>query len=348
MKGNIEKALFELYYVGQAREEMKQTFVSEKITMLKNLKDFFFDEKIAIEDARKVMSYLVQSINDYMPAKTSKNAVIALFESELKDIGNFWGYINNVEYAKSSLYGTTHSERFKIYLAEKNQVTSILDVQRDILGSDVIVAETPSDVQAEVERVLTASGATSVVVEEMDDVQKRYVNVAASLGGYEFNGEYDRDYGYLRNVYAYGQLISESNVKVDALASLLSKTLSSVVSTTGLDVKKAVPRDSSEEASIIAETNAQKIAKTIIAKQVIEAGFNATMEDVDILDPTIALYRINGVSLITNSNMKVSFDYLANDSIVKNIYIQVGSEGKSVAGELPFDTLKDVVSSENI
>lgn len=348
MKGNIEKALFELYYAGQAREEMKQTFVSEKITMLKNLKDFFFDEKIAIEDARKVMSYLVQSINDYMPAKTSKNAVVALFESELKDIGNFWGYINNVEYAKSSLYGTTHAERFKVYLAEKSQVTNILDVQRDILGSDVIVAETPADVQAEVERVLIASGATSVVVEEMDDVQKRYVNVAASLGGYEFNGEYDRDYGYLRNVYAYGQLISESNVKVDALASLLSKTLSSVVSTTGLDVKKAVPRDASEEASIIAETNAQKIAKTIIAKQVIEAGFNATMEDVDILDPTIALYRINGVSLTTNSNMKVSFDYLANDSIAKNIYIQVGSEGKSVAGEVPFNTLKDMVSSENI
>jgi len=348
MKGDIEKALFELYYVGQAREEMKQTFVSEKIAMLKGLKDFFFDEKIAIEDARKVMSYLVQSINDYMPAKTSKNAVISLFESELKDVGNFWGYINNVEYAKSSLYGTTHAERFKVYLAEKSQVTSILDVQRDILGTDVIVAETPSDVQGEVERVLTASGATSVVVEKLKDVQKRYVNVSASLGGYEFNGEYDRDYGYLRNVYAYGQLISESNVKVDALASLLSKTLSDVVANTGLDVRKAVPRDASESAELIAETNAQKIAKTIIAKNVIEAGFNATMEDVDILDPTIALYRINGVSLTGGSNIKVSFDYYANDSIAKNIYIQDGGEGKSIEGEVPFNTLKDIVSNEKI
>lgn len=348
MKDGIEKALYDLYYVGQSREEMKQTFVSKKIAMLKNLRDYFFNEKIAIEDARKVMSYLVQSINEYMPAKTSTNAVMALFESELKDIGNFWGYINNVEYAKSSLYGATHTERFKVYLTEKNQVTSILDVQRDILGTDVIIAETPEDVRNEINRVFTSSGASSVVVEKLDDIQKRYVNVSAVIGGYEFNGEYDRDYGYLRNVYSYGQLISETNVKIDSLPALLSKALSSVVSTAGVDVKKAVPRDASTEAFIVAETNAQKIAKTIVAKKVIEAGFNATMEDIDILDPTIALYRVNGVAVTGNPEIKVSFDYLANDAVVKNIYLQQGSEGKSVTGEIPFATLKDIVLDEKI
>jgi len=348
MKASIEKALFDMYYSGQSREEIKQTIVSEKIAMLKTLRDFFFNEKIAIDDARKVMSFLVQNINDYMPAKTSKNAVIALFQSELKDIGNFWGYINNVEYAKSSLYGTTHVERFKVYLTEKSQVTSILDVQRDILGTDVIVAETPEDVQAEIEKVMSSYGANSIVVEKPDDVQKRYVKVSASLGGYEFNGEYDRDYGYLKNVYAYGQLISASNIKVDALSSLLSKALSDVVATVGVDIKKAVPRDASENAELIAETNAQKIAKTLIAKKVIEAGFNATMENVDILDPTIALYRINGVTLTSSSNIKVSFDYSANDSLVKNVYVQNGSEGKSLAGDVPLETLKDVILNEKI
>lgn len=344
MKGKIENELFKLYYGGQSKEELKQSFVSEKISLLNTLENFFFDEEIGLGDAKDVMTYLIQSIDDYMPAKTSKNAVMQLFENELKDIGNFWGYINSAEYSKSSLYGENHKQRFAVYLEEKNQVTSILDVQRDILGGNVIVAETPEDIKHEIEKTFSEAGASSVKVGEVSDVHERFVKVSAVISSYEFNADYDRDYGYVKNVYAYGEKISESNVKIDALPQLLSKALSGIVKIADTNVNKPVPRNA--DASVTSETNAQKIAKTIIAKKMVEAGLSVTLEDVDVLDSTIALYRINNVPVEGINGLSVSFDYLANDGKVKNVYVLKGKEGKSLSGEFPLVELKGIVSDQ--
>jgi len=154
MKSALEKELFSTYYGGQLKDEQKQEFVSEKISFLKRLKKFFFDGKIEIVNAKQVTKFLIESIDDYMPSKTSQNAVVGLFENELDDVGDFWGYINNTEYSKSPLYGQTHKERYEVYLRERDQLVTIIDVQKDILGSDAVDVLTPSEVTKDVETVL--------------------------------------------------------------------------------------------------------------------------------------------------------------------------------------------------
>ena len=200
-----------------------------KRSVFLQLRDFFFDEKVDIEDARKIMSYLIESIDYYMPVETSRAAVIDLFEEELDDIGNYWGYINSVEYSKSALYGSTHKERYEVYLAEREQITGILDVQKDILGANVAGSAKISDVTGEIGKAFKEIGATDVYVEEFDDAQKRFIKVAAVLDGYSFDAEYDRDYGYVKNIYAYGELLTESSVKLESLVAFLTKKLSDVV-----------------------------------------------------------------------------------------------------------------------
>jgi len=156
------------------------------------------------------------------------------------------------------------------------------------------------------------------------------------LNGYAFDAEYDRDYGYVKNIYAYGELLSESNVKLDSLSGFLTKKLSSVVEDAGID-------ESDSE-----ETNAQKIAKTMIAKQVVEAGFGASMQDVDILDPVNAIYRLDDVELSGGNDITVSFNFHANDATVTNVFVMKNGEGTTIMDILPLEDLKNIVMDEDL
>jgi len=335
MKDRLEKELFAQFKKGWMNKEMRQSFVNSKIGFLKTLRDFFFDEKVEILDARKIMSYLIESINYYMPVETSKTAVIDLFEERLDDIGNYWGYINSVEYSKSALYGSTHKERYEVYLAEREQITGILDVQKDILGTNVVGTSSVGDIVSEIEVAFKDVGVVDIYVEELDNPQKRFVKVAAVLDGYSFDAEYDRDYKYVKNIYAYGELLTESNVKLSSLGGFLAKKLSSVVEEVGAQVGGGK------------ETNAQKIAKTIIAKDIIQAGFAASMNDIDILDPVNAVYRLNDVGVEGSGNIKVSFNYNANGGDVENVFVLKNGEGTTITGIFPLVELKDIVLEEH-
>lgn len=335
MKAALEKELFSTYYGGQLKDEQKQEFVSEKISFLKRLKRFFFDGKVDLEDAKKVTRFLIESIDDYMPSKTSQNAVVGLFENELNDVGDFWGYINNAEYSKSSLYGQTHKERYEVYLEERDQLVTIIDVQKDILGGDVVATDTPADVKNNIETIFWEIGAKDVKVEDIADVHDRFVKVAAVLNGYVFNAEYDRENNSVRGVYAYGENLTDSSVKLSLLAEFLAKNLEDVVSES--DVKEGAA----------SETNAQKIVKTLIAKKISENGFNAGMGSVDVLDPVNAVYRLNEVST-QGSGIKVSFDYFANNEIVKNVFVFKDKDGVALTGEFPLVDLKGIVEDEHL
>lgn len=354
MKGKLEAEIYSLYYGGQEKEEVKQSFVMRKIDFLKNLKKFFFAEEILLTDARGVMKTLIQELNDYMPAKSSNVAVIDLFAQQLADIGNFWGYINDAEYAKSPLYGDTHKERYGVYLKEKDQVMSILDVQSDILGGDAGGTTTTGNIALEVIGKFKIIGATSVKVDPLENIHQRFVKVSALLGGHVFDAEYDRDYGMVRNVHAYGSLLSDGNVKLEVLEIFLKNSIETVVKTVDVEVDNTVS----------AETNAQRIAKTIITKKLIEAGFNITVSQVEILDPVNALYRIKDVIIkgvksgagsdgangsgadagsVGNVVVAVSFDYLANTGEVKNLFVLREQEGINVTGQFPLTELTAIV-----
>ena len=341
MKAEVESEFYELYYGGQLKEEMKQSFVRRKIDFLKRLQTYFFDEKIDLKDAKEVVSVLVTGVNDYMPAKTSDNAVLELFNKELSDIGNFWGYINDLEYSKSSLYGETHNERYEVYLEEKDQVMSILDVQRDVLGGEAAPRKTVAQITAEIRADLDGVGASSIKVGKIDAAQQRYVNISAIVGGHVFNGEYDRDFGTVSDLYAYGSLISSTGIKLADLESFITSSLTEVADEAGVSIS-----DSYDEST--QETNAQKIAKTMIAKKLVKMSYDVAISDVEIVDAVEALYRLNDIVVKGEggSEFVITFDYLANTERVRNLYIMVDDESHRVSGEFPLDALYDVVLTE--
>jgi len=336
MKSSLEDELFELYTNGNSKEELKQSLVKRKIDFLKRLRKFFFDGDLALDDARGVMSVLISSIDDYMPATTSRNAIMDLFEKELDDAGDLWGYLNDYEYSKSKLYGSSHKERYQVYLEDRDHVLSILDVQEDILGVNVVDNISPADVVLEVKAALEEISAVSVKVEMVSDVHQRFVAVSAVISGYAFNADYDRDYGVLKDVYAYGELLTSKGIKPDGLERLLEG-----------EVAKVVEEVTEEEDIEVNETNAQLIAKSIIAKKISGAGFVAKISDVEIVDSVEAHYRLNNISLAQGGSADVTFDYFANEGICSGLFVLKGNDGVTVKGEFQLADLKEFVLGDN-
>jgi len=336
MKFDLESELFELYPNGGAKEELKQSLVKRKIDFLKRLRSFFFNGDVELKDARSVMSLLIGSIDDYMPATTSQNAIIDLFEKELADAGDFWGYLNDHEYSQSKLYGSSHKERYEVYIEDRDHVLSILDVQEDVLGIDVVENLNPADVAREVRSALEEVGAASVKVELVSDVHQRFVSVSAVVAGYSFNADYDRDYGVLKNIYAYGQLLTEKGIRLDGIEDLLDG-----------EVAEVVEEVSSEEDIEVSATNAQLIAKSIIAKKISGAGFIAGIGDVEIVDSVEAHYRLSSVSVVQGGDVNVTFDYFANDAICSNLFVLKDGKGMTIKGEFKLVDLKEFVLGDN-
>jgi len=134
IKTVLEQEILSLYDQGQLRTELSQDFISRKIDFIRRLMNLFFDQNMDVQAAKDIVSRLIEEINDLMPPESTKVAVIALFESQLNNLGDFWGYLNSAEYNSSKAYGLTHRDRYAVYLKDRDKIWSFANVTDAVLG----------------------------------------------------------------------------------------------------------------------------------------------------------------------------------------------------------------------
>lgn len=333
MKNVLEQSLLAAYESGQLQEEWKQVFISNKIVFLKRLKRFFFDGLIEASEAKQIFSRLVAEVDGLMPSDSSDLAVVELFESQLEDISDFWGYLNSPEY-HTRLYGSTHEERYVVYLEERDKIWSFINIQEDVLGDAEVADGDTLDVIDEVTAALGEEAEFSdVVVGEVESLDQRYVNVSAVVGGYPFKAVYDRDTGLLKDVVAFDEEISERGIKVESLLPVLQAKFADL----------ADELESEEEFTI--ETSAQRYARIFVAETVAKAGFEAEMENVAIVDAEKAIYRVESVKFSDDSSVIVTFDINMTGEIVNNIFLSMSGKPAVLEGEYTLEELASVVEA---
>lgn len=339
MKNHIEEKLLELYHEGQMKEELKQAFISTKITFLKRLTAYFFEEKVDIVAAKKIVRRLVEEINKLMPEFASSVAVVELFEAELADVADFWGFLNTPEYHTSKTYGLTQKERYNSYLTEKDRIWNFVNVQEEILGDSVKEISLAS-VTAEIQEAFAAvSGMDNLEIGEIKDLSQRYVKISATVQGYPISGMYDRDSGLIKEIYAYEELISDRAVKLSSLFSILSNKFADIVP----EVKKEVEGEGDEPN---VETYAQRFARSFVAKKVEEAGFVVEMENVEVVDELNAIYRVKDVQISENDKVLLTFDFLMNGEIATNVYLTVDKSPLVIEGKYTLEELYGIALAE--
>ncbi|MBD3360927.1 hypothetical protein GF366_03950 [Candidatus Peregrinibacteria bacterium] len=335
IKNVLEQELLGLYESGRLRDELSQAFISNKIRFLKRLMSFFFDEEISVVEAKEILSRLVEEIDELMPADRSEVAVIELFEAELEDIGDFWGYLNSPEYHLSKTYGATHEERYESYLVDKDTIYSVINIQEDILG-EVVSELTVSDVEKEILSFFTENEDVSdLTVLDLEEVDQRYVKVQGVIGGYSFEAVFDRSQAILKDVYTYGELVSDRPVTLDNLLSLLKENFAEFA------------EEELEEEELTEETIAQRRARLYVVERVSNAGFVVEMENVSVVDETDSVYRVEGVYLPEYEDILVTFDYLLlRNERAKNIFLSVRGRPVVLESEMTLDELAEVVIAE--
>ncbi|MFH1284932.1 MAG: hypothetical protein ABIH78_05110 [Candidatus Peregrinibacteria bacterium] len=336
MKNVIEREMSKLYEAGQLKDELSQEFISNKISFLKRMRGFFFGEEITVAEAKSILARLVNEIDDLMPAEDSGVAVIELFQAQLEDIGDFWGYLNSPEYHISKTYGNTQKERYESYLADKDRIWSIVNIQEDILG-DNVGEFTLDDAKREILSVFAQnSDVSDVELEDLTDPSQRRVKVKGVIGGYSFEAVYDRDKDNLTDVYSYGNIVSDRPLNLDNLLDLLK----------GKFADLETPVDEEGE-PLTEETIAERRARLYVVQVVSDAGFAIEMDNVSIIDSANSVYRVREVTIPGHDDVLVTFDYMIlRGERATNIYLSVKGKPVVLNDELTLAELKDVITAE--
>jgi len=337
MKNAIEQEVLKQYPENQVRDELRQDFISEKIVLVKHLQKFFFEEKVSVDDAREILARLLKEVDDLMPADNHSVAVLQLFQNQLSDIDDFWGYLNSPEYNISKTYGLTHAERYKSYLSDRDKIWSFINIQKDVLGEDVVVDVSMEDVVKAIKDVFALiPDYGEVEVGEISDVSQRYVEISAVVGGYNFKATYDRDNQIVKDIYAYDKLVSDRPVKLESVLGLIQAQFASLAEQSGATTPDELNQ----------ETNAERTLKRYLANLFVEAGFTVTEENVMIVDKDNAIYRLEKIFLPEYKDVLTTVDYSANKEKVSNVFITVNGEPLVMDGEYTLSQLVDVVRAK--
>ncbi len=329
VKNIFEQKLLDLYPEGWLKEELKQLFVSNKIDLMRRLRAFFFDERISADEAGKIFARLISEAKDFMPPEDTGVAVVRLFQTQLADIVDFWGYLESPQYHVGA-FGVDHRERYEFYLQERDLVRGVDDLVRDVLWEPVEV-RTVEEMELEILNLLLGhEDVYSIEILDMQTPDQRNVDVRGVIAGYPFEAVYDRYQDSLRDVYVYGELISERAVKVDGLAEIL---LSEFV-----DVAEEIE----PELEVTIETIAQRVARKNIADTLKEYGFLLEIDDVSVVDRYNLVYRVEDIVLEGYEGIEVTFDFvISGDEFVSNLFFRVHGEPRVFEDHY---SIEDVVS----
>lgn len=337
MKNVFEQNLLELYLEGQLKEELKQLFISNKIDLMKRLRKFFFDGELDVVETQKIFDRLIAEVDDLMPQGNSGVAVVKLFQTQLDDIIDFWGYLDSPEY-HTNAYGTNHRDRYAFYLKEREIVKSVDDLLQNVLGVDV-EQKTVEDVKNDIEKTLMLNvDVSEVKLGKIDTPDQRYIKVNAVMGGYPFEAVYDRYQDSLKEVYVYGDLVSERSIKLGSLLELLQSEFA--------DLADEVKKENGDE-EITMETVAQRIARKNIADTLTEYGFVIDIEDVSVIDALNVSYRVEGVTIDGYADIKLTFDLvMSGEELVTNLFMNLNGKPHVFDGKYAIQDLVDMVIAE--
>lgn len=339
IKDVLENDLLALYQDGQMKEELQQAFVSNKINFLKRLKRFFFDGELEVKETKEIFKRLFGEIDSLMPKTDAGLAVIELFEQQMDDMDDFWGYLNTPEY-HAKAYGATHEDRFKFYLQERETIWNFINIKEDVLGEPVSKADdiTVVDVVDEIKKVFEVNEDVSKVeVGKIEEIGQRYVGVNFILGGYPVEASYDRDNQTLKDVKVYDEVVSDRAVKLSSLLGILQEKFADLAK------EDVSTKDANEEA---VGTVAQRFARKYISKEVNKFGFQSTEENVKVVDQLEATYRVEDVGFKDLKDMKVSFDVLMSGELATSVFVTVNGKSRILDGKYSFEELATMVQAE--
>jgi hypothetical protein len=330
-----------MYDQGQLRTELSQDLISVKIDFLKKIMKLFFEKNMKIEIAQDITSRLTKEINDLMPPQNAKVAVIGLFQVQLANLGDFWGYLNSVEYNSSKAYGETHADRYQIYLKDRDNFWNYANVIDSILGGGgSLVGGSVEGVKDEIKKVFEGNKeVTSLEIGEVKDPVQRYIEVRFIIGGYPVTATFDRVGSALKKISVYEQVVSVEVVKLEDLFKLVDEKMAN---------QFKLPVGTGTDISANIKDNAQRIAKLYLVNKIKAAGFEVTEDQISLVDETNLIYRVNQIFLKATPDTLVTFDFSATTERASNLYFSLKEKPIVLQGDYALVEIHDLIANNQV
>ncbi len=301
LKNYLETEWLKLLPDGVEKQEEQQTIISTKIDFLRQLQVYFLDQKVSLNDARKIVLRLINEIQDLQP--NTAVGVNDLFALRLKDYGNFLLFLNSTDVA--SLRGASPQKQYENFLAAQEEQISIEQAiseffgekepaQEDSVKTDLILKQAVIDFET--------VGVKDTKFGPLESTSQKYIEVfSAKFGDTQFSARYDWDNKQLSQIKVGAAVVSQNPIRLTNLPLLLAPKEPEIVEPEQPDEPEIVEPEQPEV------SKAEKVAKILLIQKLRLNDVSATEANINIADQINQLYVVNGATLISKSNIQVAF-----------------------------------------
>lgn len=327
MKSELEKALILVIADASRRAEKEVGIISEKFELLKRLKEFVVQDRIATKDAFDVANFLENDLKIYIV--TLNENLRGQFIGELSKYSDFIAFLNDQRY-ESPVYGSNAGERFISYINAKRENSQLDSLKKSISGNEDNIsesAESINDVKKNVEKKFELY---SVKIEEFGDVSGKYVFIKkAVLNGIPFSAKYDVDFDIISNI------ISDDK---EFVFGVKPEKLNVVLSLNDSSDKSLI--DQSVNVDKAKTSKAEEDAKMLVVNKLKDSGIAVSVSQVSVVNLLEKSFIVSNVE-INDKKQKIFVNFDFKDPFTEASNIEV----KTVNGVMPLGEDKKTLLS---
>jgi len=233
VKSFLEKKWIASIVNFQDQNEEKRVIISDKIDFLKNLKRFFLDNKVSLDDARSITGRLIVEIQNFQVSDDL--GINELFDLRLKDYGVFLKFLNAT--SVTSIRNLSSKGAYEAYVARHKEQVSVADFMNNVVKVDKSESFNVSKIIDDINKDFSDIGVVDLFIGDFTSVDQKIVAIkSAKYKGVVFSGLYDWDKKLIIEVDVDGKKLGDGGVKIDSLPLVLDKVV------VGGDEKKKVAR----------------------------------------------------------------------------------------------------------
>lgn len=321
---------------GRDKKEERQVLTSFNVDLIRKMRGYFFDERIAVTDARLILLRLMQDITAAIPDIDTGSA--SYFQESLTAQQDFWLYVNSPDYATSQLYGTTHKERFVAFQKAQKENKEIAQLQQGLVSTLPQDVSDAKDTLVDIQKAFQRVGVSKLRLAPLLDKDQQSVFIqSAEYSGIPFSAIYDRSRRLVSDVIVYNEKVFSSAVPIDALRNVFRPKTDSASS--GKTAFASAPEPSQGE-----ENRVEKVAKLFLINKLSDLGIQVSPDSISTLKFDTKTFHITSAK-VTLAKETITFDATVTlaDNTVTDVQVSVLKTPQSIPGSISLADLPQKV-----
>ncbi len=312
------------------KDEEKRVIISDKIDFLKNVKRFFLNGQISLDDARAVTIRLINEIEDLQPSDDV--AVNKLFDLRLKDYGKFLLFLNSTSLIE--IRSSSPQMAYDDFVASRKGNVSVGDAINEVLGDNGENEEFNSSVVIDgIRNDFIRVGVDDVKVGEVNSAEQKIVSVNGVLNGVVFSCLYDWNKKIIVEVSVGGNDLASSSVALERLPVVIKK---------GVEMNEEKDVEESDDNS---GEQVNKVAKVLLVQKFKSYSLEVGVDDIVVVDVKNGLYRVrNGYVDGYKDFGSVEFNFNDKTSMVSKLVLKGKDFMNVFSGEYELSKVVEVIS----